>query len=240
MQGNGSVPVHQPVNRGVTAPRANVIPEGKQDCTGLPIVEQLLGIQQELKVAKGHANEERDFRYRSLPDILDAIKPLLKRFGCVLTFEDEIKSVTPGVVHIIGTAKLTNIRGESISANATVREDDQREGMFLSQMSGSSLSFCHKYACGNLFAIDDTRTESAADPDSLPAPHAAAEPNEKPILLCGGSGWAEAKRLAQQFRGTREEFEAEICRRWRLAEKEQALLNAAFDSRGASATRPAQ
>lgn len=222
-----------------TAPRRRNLPEEEKDLAALPVVAQLMGIQQELKVAKEHTNEEREFAYRSLPDILDAIKPILKKYGCILTFNDEVKSVAPGIVHIVGTATLTNSRGESFSATATVREDHQRAGMSLSQMSGSSLSYCHKYACGNLFAIDDTRTESVADPDAFvehPAaqgPAAGAVPEgEKPILLCGAAGWGDAVNLATCFRGSQEAFEAELCRRWRVGERENALLLAVFCSKG--------
>lgn len=224
------------------APGAKVS-EGTVDKTALPIVQQLLGIQQELKVAKAHTNEEREFSYRSLPDILDAIKPLLKEYGCVLTFRDEVKCVTPGVVHIVGTAILTNSRGEEFSASATVREDFQRAGMMLAQMSGSSLSYCHKYACGNLFAIDDTRTESVMDPDAFTQGPAAGAPaggsvpeGERPILMCGAAGWTDAVHLASHFQGTQEEFETEVRRRWKAGERENALLLAIFGSKGSVST----
>lgn len=210
------------------------------DCTALPILRQLLEIQQELKVGKEHVNQERGFSYRSLSDIFDAVKPLLKKYGCVLTFHDEIKSVAPGVVHIIGTARLTNKSGEVFSASATVREDSTRSGLSMPQVSGSALSYCHKYAAGNLFAIDDTRTEPAIDPDAVAEPRAEAgapagyvPEGEKPILQCGSTGWVEAMNLAGSFRGDETTLKEEIHRRWRTPEREEALLLAVFANKGA-------
>lgn len=217
------------------------VPERKDaDSADLPILRQLLEIQQELKVGKDHINPERGFAYRSLSDIFDAVKPLLRKYGCVLTFHDEIKSVAPGVVHIIGTARLTNARGETFSASATVREDSSRGGLSMPQVSGSALSYCHKYAAGNLFAIDDTRTESAMDPDAVTGALTSADADDevgvpegkKPILQCGAAGWAEAMNLAENFRGNEEAFMAEIHRRWIAPEREDALLRAVFTSRG--------
>lgn len=217
------------------------VPERKEaDSADQPVLRQLLEIQQELKVGKDHINPERGFAYRSLSDIFDAVKPLLRKYGCVLTFHDEIKSVAPGVVHIIGTARLTNARGETFSASATVREDSSRGGLSMPQVSGSALSYCHKYAAGNLFAIDDTRTESAMDPDAVTGALTSADADEevgvpegkKPILQCGAAGWAEAMNLAENFRGNEEAFMAEIHRRWIAPEREDALLRAVFASRG--------
>jgi len=216
------------------------VPERKAaDSADQPILRQLLEIQQELKVGKDHINPERGFAYRSLSDIFDAVKPLLRKYGCVLTFHDEIKSVAPGVVHIIGTARLTNARGETFCASATVREDSSRGGLSMPQVSGSALSYCHKYAAGNLFAIDDTRTEPAMDPDAVTGALTSADADEggvpegkKPILQCGAAGWAEAMNFAENFRGNEEAFKAELQRRWITPEREEALLLAVFASRG--------
>lgn len=223
------------------------VSEKKEDLTALPILCQLLEIQQELKVGKDHINQERGFSYRSLSDIFDAVKPLLRQYGCVLTFHDEIKSVAPGVVHIIGTARLTNARGETFSASATVREDSSRGGLSMPQVSGSALSYCHKYAAGNLFAIDDTRTEPVMDPDAAVDVVTSADADEggipegkKPILQCGTGGWLEAMSLAENFRGDEEAFKAEIQRRWITPEREEALLLAVLANKGAVKTGSGQ
>jgi hypothetical protein len=55
--------------------------------------EKLLNIQTELKAPKGQYNSFGGYKYRSCEDILEAVKPLLKDNGCLLTLKDELVNV---------------------------------------------------------------------------------------------------------------------------------------------------
>jgi len=55
-------------------------------------MKKLIEIQAQLKVPKGNVNKFGNYRYRSAEDILEAVKPILKKEGCLLFLTDEIVS----------------------------------------------------------------------------------------------------------------------------------------------------
>lgn len=61
-------------------------------------MKELIAIQIALKAPKNQENKFGGYKYRSLEDITEAIKPLLEENQCTLTFTDEI--VTFGTPHI--------------------------------------------------------------------------------------------------------------------------------------------
>ena len=60
-------------------------------------------IQTELKAPKGRTNKFGGYSYRSAEDILEALKPLLSKYDCFLTINDEIVEVG-GRVYVKSTA----------------------------------------------------------------------------------------------------------------------------------------
>ena len=55
--------------------------------------EKLLNIQTELKAPKNQTNKFGGYKYRSCEDILEAVKPLLKKYKTTLTIEDSIEMI---------------------------------------------------------------------------------------------------------------------------------------------------
>lgn len=55
------------------------------------MIKELTLIQQEIKAPKTQENKFGGYKYRSLEDITEAIKPLLKQYGVALTFSDKIE-----------------------------------------------------------------------------------------------------------------------------------------------------
>lgn len=53
-------------------------------------INKLTLIQSELKAPKEQFNKFGNYAYRNCEDILESLKPLLKKYGCSLTIEDEI------------------------------------------------------------------------------------------------------------------------------------------------------
>ena len=53
-------------------------------------MKELIEIQNELKAPKNQRNTFGNYNYRSAEDILEAVKPLLKKHGCHLTISDEM------------------------------------------------------------------------------------------------------------------------------------------------------
>ena len=122
-------------------------------------MKELILIQNELKAPKSQFNAFGKYKYRSVEDILEAVKPLLLKYECTLTIEDEVKEVG-GLVFIEATAAIQkDMEGRAVTAQAGI--DINRKGMDVAQSYGSSSSYARKYALNGLFLIDDTK-----DPDS--------------------------------------------------------------------------
>ena len=122
-------------------------------------MKELIAIQAELKAPKNQFNTFGKYKYRSCEDILEALKPLLLKYGCTLTIHDEVKEVG-GIVFIESTASIQkDLEGRSVTAQAGI--DPSRKGMDIAQSFGSSSSYSRKYALSGLLLIDDTK-----DPDS--------------------------------------------------------------------------
>jgi hypothetical protein len=138
-------------------------------------MRELIAIQSELKAPKNQFNAFGKYKYRSVEDILEAVKPLLLKYECTLIIEDEVKEVG-GIVFIEATASIQkDMEGRAVTAQAGI--DINRKGMDVAQSFGSSSSYARKYALNGLFLIDDTK-----DPDSTNdhAPKVAAVVKPKP------------------------------------------------------------
>ena len=122
-------------------------------------MEALQKIQSELKAPKGQYNNFGKYAYRSAEDILEAVKPLLKKYKAELVLSDDIVEVG-GRIYVKATAML-NADGEKAVVNAYAREPEQKKGMDESQITGTASSYARKYALNGLFLIDDTK-----DPDT--------------------------------------------------------------------------
>jgi hypothetical protein len=126
-------------------------------------MKELILIQNELKAPKSQFNAFGKYKYRNCEDILEALKPLLLKYECTLTMEDEVKEVG-GIVFIETTVSIQidkegRTEGRAVTAQAGI--DINRKGMDVAQSFGSSSSYARKYALSALLLIDDTK-----DPDS--------------------------------------------------------------------------
>ena len=113
--------------------------------------------QAELKAPKNQYNSFGKYNYRSCEDILEAAKPINKKYGLVLLLTD--KPVFIGQRYYIeATARLYDIESEQfIEATASAREADTKKGMDDSQVTGTASSYARKYALNGLYNIDDTK-----------------------------------------------------------------------------------
>lgn len=125
------------------------------------ITAKLADIQAKLKAPKNQENKFGGYKYRSCEDILEAVKPLLKEAGVILTISDTIEEVG-GRVYVKASAFISDGK-MSISTTAYAREAEARKGMDDSQVTGSASSYARKYALNGLFAIDDTKDADATN-----------------------------------------------------------------------------
>lgn len=119
-------------------------------------MQELQIIQARLKAPKGQYNSFGGYKYRSLEDIFEALKPLLAETQTSLVVGDELVLIGDRY-YVCATAVLTNQKGEQVKNKAYAREDLVRGKMDGSQMTGSASSYARKYALNGLFAIDDTK-----------------------------------------------------------------------------------
>lgn len=131
------------------------------------IYEKLSNIQQELKAPKNQYNSFGGYAYRSCEDILEAVKPLLKKYNCTLQLEDYLENIGERY-YIRAIAKLVDtekpyVEDDEICAincitnSAYAREEENKKGMDGSQITGASSSYARKYALNGLFLIDDVK-----------------------------------------------------------------------------------
>lgn len=128
-------------------------------------MEELINIQNELKAPKNLYNTFGKYYYRNAEGIMEAVKPLLKKYGCILTLSDDVRLVGERY-YIYATATLTNKGGNTVSVTAEAREDPSKKGMDGMQLTGTASSYARKYALNGLFLIDDTKD---ADTDEYKA-----------------------------------------------------------------------
>lgn len=132
-------------------------------------MKELLQIQSELKAPKGQFNAYGKYKYRSCEDILEAVKPILKKNNCTLLLSDSLIYVGERY-YIKATATLINAEGKSVSTEAYAREEEMKKGMDASQITGASSSYARKYALNGLLCIDDNKDSDTTNTgDNTPA-----------------------------------------------------------------------
>lgn len=121
----------------------------------------LAEFQSKLKAPKGQVNKFGNYKYRSAEDIVEAVKPIINEKGFFLTLSDEIVQVGERI-YVKATAKLSNgtITHET---TAFAREEENKKGMDVSQITGAASSYARKYALNGLFSIDDTKDSDATN-----------------------------------------------------------------------------
>lgn len=131
------------------------------------VLTQRVGdIQHKLKAPKGQYNSFGKYNYRSCEDILEGVKPLLKKYNLALLINDEVVQIGERY-YVKATAKITDGR-EFVIATAYAREPDTKKGMDESQITGATSSYARKYALNALLCIDDTKDADTMDNSKKP------------------------------------------------------------------------
>jgi len=133
----------------------------------MKFLEKVAAVQQELKAPKNLYNGFGKYSYRSAEGILEAVKPLLKKYKLVLTLTDEI--LTAGdLVYCEAVCLLVDVESKeevrSLEVRAAAGIPPSRKGMDLSQIFGTSSSYARKYSLNGLFLIDDTKDADTMAP----------------------------------------------------------------------------
>ena len=126
------------------------------------IYQKLSSIQNELVVTKNQRNNFGNYNFRSAEDILEASKPICKKYDTVLKVSDEM-ILRNDRVYVEATATLFDFEGNFIDATASAREPQTQKGMNEAQITGSASSYARKYALGGLFNLDDNKDADATN-----------------------------------------------------------------------------
>jgi len=127
------------------------------------VYEKLANVQSALKAPKGQYNAFGKYKYRSCEDIVESVKPLLNKYGLLLTLTDEIEQIGDRF-YVKATATITDTAdGMIIFVSAYAREEETKKGMDGSQVTGASSSYARKYALNGIFAIDDTKDSDSTN-----------------------------------------------------------------------------
>lgn len=125
------------------------------------IKAKLIAIQNELKAPKNRRNSFGGYNYRSCEDILEAVKPLLKKYGVLLLISDEIEQRGERY-YVKATAYFEDVETDQyFRAIAYAREEETKKGTDGAQISGAASSYARKYALNGALLIDDNK-----DPDT--------------------------------------------------------------------------
>jgi hypothetical protein len=133
----------------------------------------LSNIQQELNAPKNQYNNFGKYKYRSLEDIFEGLKPLLKKYSCSVSVADKIQLIGDRY-YIQAIVQLIDKDGKIAgTGEGWARESLTKKGMDDSQVTGATSSYARKYAMNGLFAIDDVKDADSMDnsaPKSSPKP----------------------------------------------------------------------
>lgn len=146
------------------------------------LLTSLNAIQTELRVPKSQRNKYGNYNFRNCDDIVEAVKPLLKKYNLVLIMYDKIECIN-NHSYVQATASLIDTKGHELKVTAYAREVEEPSGILTEPMlTGSASSYARKYALNGLFALDD-----AKDPDDNVEPKKAVEnPKDNPKTVGNG------------------------------------------------------
>ena len=142
--------------------------------------EKLLEIKTNLVVPKTRYNKFGNYNYRSLEDILEALKPFEKKYKVIVQTKTKT-IIQEGIPFVEASALIIDVedlKAKPIESEDSALIDLQARGQQMPQRSGSASSYAKKYALGNLFGIDDIKdsdsTNTDTKEDSKPIPSAPA------------------------------------------------------------------
>ena len=167
----------------------------------MDIYEKLSVIQTEFKAKKSRYNSFGKYNFRSAEDILEGLKPFIKKYNVVFTVSEELQELGNASPIIKSTAKIIDSDMKSIEAVAIVGVDLNQKGMQTPQQYGSASSYAKKYALGNLLLIDDTQDSDATNTHGNSKPKMTDEAFSKAQKYVSDGGSVEA--IASKYEMTK-------------------------------------
>lgn len=165
----------------------------------MTLAEAVARVQRSVVVPKARYNAHGNFYYRSMEDIVAALKEPCKAEGIAFTLNDSIVQIGERY-YVKATCRLffEDGHGEPLEIDAYARESLSQKGMNEAQVTGSASSYARKYALCGAFDIDGT-----SDPDTL---NGVEKPEKEPPVQ--GPFDAKCKACGTVYRfNSREQYE---------------------------------
>lgn len=160
------------------------------------VYEKLQHVQYGLKAPKNQYNKFGNYHYRNCEDIQEAAKPLLGEVKAALIVGDELVMIGDRY-YIKATARFVDCESsETVENTAYAREEQEKKGMDVSQVTGSTSSYARKYALNGLFCIDDVK--DADNQDNTPGKGPASGKGANGATKASGRPEAKAAERAKQ------------------------------------------
>lgn len=117
-------------------------------------------IRAELKAPKSQFNSFGKYKYRSVEDIYEGLKPLMVKYCAQYDIDEEIKEVCGKTMTEVTAIYKDN---EQIVKSHGYAEISMHKGMSPEQCMGTASSYATKYALNKLFQLDDTQNVDSMD-----------------------------------------------------------------------------
>lgn len=140
--------------------------------------KDMVEVQQSLKAPKDLNNNFGGYKYRSCESILEALKPILKDKGLVVSLSDEVVNI--GQANYVKATATISDGTNHAAVTAYAREAVDKKGMDEAQITGAASSYARKYALNGLLAIDDTKDADSQD-NTQHVAKAPGKPSDKQV-----------------------------------------------------------
>lgn len=160
------------------------------------ILGAIAKVQRSVVVPKARYNEYGNFMYRSLEDIVAALKKPCEEAGIAFTMRDDI--VRDGDRYYVKATVcvfFVDDPGNMFTVSAYAREAEHKSGSDDAQVTGMASSYARKYALCGVFAID-----GESDPDQIAPAKEEKQPPQGPFVAhCRSCGTRYRFESAEQY-----------------------------------------
>ncbi len=117
-------------------------------------------IRAELKAPKSQFNSFGKYKYRSVEDIYEGLKPLMVKYCAQCDIDEEIKEICGKTMTEVTAIYKDD---EQTIKSHGYAEISMHKGMSPEQCMGTASSYATKYALNKLFQLDDSRDVDSMD-----------------------------------------------------------------------------
>ncbi len=117
-------------------------------------------IRAELKAPKSQFNSFGKYKYRSVEDIYEGLKPLMVKYCAQYNIDEEIKEICGKTMTEVTAIYKDD---EQTIKSHGYAEISMHKGMSPEQCIGTASSYATKYALNKLFQLDDTQDVDSMD-----------------------------------------------------------------------------